>query len=77
MGKKINGDLPTARVLALAKEIGDEPFAWEEREDGSVLIVFTNKGKRLFEPEPKKIIHTKKEAEEAVKTLPPKKNKEK
>ena len=41
-----------ARVLALAKQINDEPIAWNEREDGSIVIVFCNKGKHTFEPEP-------------------------
>ena len=41
-----------ARVLALAKLIDDEPIDWKEREDGSIVIVFCNKGKRTFEPEP-------------------------
>jgi replicative superfamily II helicase len=69
-----------ARVLALAKEIDDKPLAWNEREDGSVVIVFCNKGKLTFEPEKKlpkimhsihSVIHTKEEAQEAVETLTP------
>jgi hypothetical protein len=62
-----------ARVLALAKEIDDQPLAWNEREDGSVVIVFCNKGKLTFEPEKKlpKIIHTKQEAEAVVADMTP------
>jgi hypothetical protein len=77
MPKLENGDIPSARVLALAKEIGDEPIAWVEHEDGSILIVFNQKGKRTFEKESEieeafTVIHTKAEAEEVVKTLTPK-----
>lgn len=40
-----------ARVAALAAQIGDEPIAWKEHTDGSIVIVFCNKGKRTFEKE--------------------------
>jgi hypothetical protein len=61
-----------ARVLALAEQIGDIPLAWNEHEDGSIVIVFNSKGKQAFEPEKKPIIHTKADAVEAVATLTPK-----
>ena len=70
-------DTIPARVLALAKLIDDEPIAWNEREDGSIVIVFCNKGKRTFEPEIKAetllrpIIHTNEEAKAVVETLTP------
>ena len=41
-----------ARVLALAAQINDEPLAWNEHADGSIVIVFSNKGKHLFTPLP-------------------------
>jgi hypothetical protein len=41
-----------ARVAALAAQIGDEPIAWNERTDGSITIVFCNKGKHTFDPVP-------------------------
>lgn len=40
-----------ARVKALALQIGDEPIDWNERKDGSIVIVFCNKGKQTFLPE--------------------------
>jgi len=68
-----------ARVMALAAKIGDEPIAWSvEGEDGSITIVFCNKGKMKFLAEPvvepevfETVIHTNEEAQEAVKTLAP------
>lgn len=70
-----------ARVKALAEKIGDEPLDWSEKPDGSIVIVFCNKGKQTFMPEPEEkprpIIHTKAEAEEAVSGLPKRKAKEK
>jgi hypothetical protein len=70
---------PPARVVAIAAKIGDEPIAWSpDRADGSVTIVFCNKGKmtfqaeQIFEPEVfEVVIHTNEEAQEAVKTLAP------
>lgn len=65
------------RVLALAEQIGDEPIAWKEHEDGSIVIVFNSKGKRAFLKDAEQfeevltVIHTKAEAEEVVKTLTP------
>ncbi len=68
-------DTIPARVKALALQIGDEPIAWNEREDGSIVIVFNQKGKQTFEPEVKaelpKIIHTNEEAKAVVETLTP------
>lgn len=73
-----------ARVMAISQQIGDQPIAWKEHDDGSVVIVFNSKGKQTFTRDyvievPDKsftpIIHTNKEAEEIVKTLPPKKKK--
>lgn len=70
-------DTIPARVLALAKLIDDEPIAWSEREDGSIVIVFNQKGKQTFEPEikpeplPRPIIHTNEEAQAVVQTLTP------
>ena len=69
----MNTTIP-ARVLALAKQINDEPIAWNERADGSIVIVFNQKGKQTFEPEkplPRPIIHTKEEAQAVVETLTP------
>lgn len=69
----MNNTIP-ARVLALAKQINDEPIAWSEREDGSIVIVFNQKGKQTFEPEkplPRPIIHTNEEAQAVVQTLTP------
>lgn len=40
-----------ARIAALAAQVGDTPLDWKEREDGSIVIVFCNKGKKTFEPE--------------------------
>lgn len=60
-----------ARVQALADQVGDQVVAWNEKEDGSVVIVFNSKGKQTFEKiEFEKFIHTKAEAEQVVKTLP-------
>ena len=39
-----------ARVQALAEQIKDTPLAWNERADGSIVIVFSNKGKLTFDP---------------------------
>lgn len=67
-------DTIPARVKALALQIGDEPIAWNEREDGSIVIVFNQKGKQTFEPEktlPHPIIHTNEEAKAVVETLTP------
>lgn len=67
-------DTIPARVLALAKQINDEPIAWNERADGSIVIVFNQKGKQTFEPEkplPRPIIHTNEEAQAVVETLTP------
>lgn len=67
-------DTIPARVKALALQIGDEPIAWNEREDGSIVIVFNQKGKQTFEPEkplPRPIIHTNEEAQAVVQTLTP------
>ena len=67
-------DTIPARVKALALQIGDEPIAWNEREDGSIVIVFNQKGKQTFEPEkalPRPIIHTNEEAKAVVETLTP------
>ena len=52
MGRAADGDKPPARVLALAAQIEDEPLAWNEHDDGSITIVFCNKGKRTFVAEP-------------------------
>ena len=41
-----------ARVKALAMQIMDEPLSWNERADGSIVIVFCNKGKHTFAPDP-------------------------
>ena len=41
-----------ARVQALAAQINDEPLSWNERADGSIVIVFCNKGKLTFAPDP-------------------------
>lgn len=73
-----------ARVKALALLIGDEPIAWKEREDGSIVIVFNQKGKRVFELEEQaailprpimhsihSVIHTNEEAQAVVETLTP------
>ena len=66
-----------ARVLALAEQIKDKPLAWIEHADGSITIVFCNKGKRLFEKESEKeiaftdVIHTNEDAQEVVQTLAP------
>jgi hypothetical protein len=67
------------RVLALAEKFGDTPVAWKEHEDGSITIVFCNKGKQTFEKtaeieeveEVLTVITTKAEAEEAVGRLTP------
>lgn len=71
-------DRVPARVQAIADKIGDAPLAWREREDGSIVIVFNSKGKQTFEKveEFDHIIHTKAEAQEVVKTLPPRRKKE-
>jgi len=69
-----------ARALALSEKIGDAPISWKEHDDGSVTIVFCNKGKQKFEKieqleeiaESYTVIRTKAEAEEVVKTLTPK-----
>lgn len=67
-----------ARVLALAEQIGDQPIAWKEHDDGSIVIVFNSKGKRTFEKESEQdieevltVIHTKADAEAAVSKLTP------
>lgn len=67
-----------ARVLALAKQVSDQPIAWKEHDDGSVVIVFNSKGKRTFLRESVEevdavltVIHTKADAEEAVAKLTP------
>lgn len=41
-----------ARVMALAKVVEDTPIAWKEYDNGSIVIVFANKGKRIFDPVP-------------------------
>lgn len=66
-------DRVPARVQAIADKIGDVPLAWNEKEDGSIIIVFNSKGKQTFAKveEFEHIIHTKAEAQEVVKTLPP------
>ncbi len=38
-----------ARVAALAAWIADEPLSWREREDGSIVIVFNQRGKLTFD----------------------------
>lgn len=65
-------DRVPARVQAIADKIGDAPLAWNEKEDGSIVIIFNSKGKQTFEKveEFEKVIHTKAEAQEVVKTLP-------
>ncbi len=67
-----------ARVIALAEQFGDTPLSWREHEDGSITIVFNSKGKHKFQKQGEEeiaevltIIHTKSEAEQAVKTLTP------
>jgi hypothetical protein len=67
-----------ARVLAIAEKVQDEPLAWKEHADGSVTIVFCNKGKQTFEanqvievPAFENVIHTNEDAQEAVQTLAP------
>lgn len=67
-----------ARVLALADQVGDQPIAWKEHDDGSVVIVFNSKGKRTFLRESVEevetvltVIHTKADAEAAVSKLTP------
>lgn len=70
-------DRVPARVQVIADKIGDAPLAWNEKENGDIIIVFNTKGKQTFESIPfEKAIHTKQEAEEAVKSLPPRKKKE-
>ena len=69
-------DITSSRVVALAEKIGDAPLSAFEREDGTIVIVFCNKGKLFFEPKPepaptvRRVIHTKSEAEEAVAAPP-------
>ena len=57
-----------ARVQALAEQIKDTPLAWNERADGSIVIVFSNKGKLTFAPDP---ILPPPLAEEASEDVPP------
>lgn len=45
-------DAVTPRVNALAKLMGDTVEAFFERPNGEIVIVFTNKGKHTFKPEP-------------------------
>ena len=79
-GSIAEGSHIPARVAAIAAHIEDIPDAWNEKEDGSVVIVFSTKGKQTFERTyqvhvqefAKPIIHTKAEAEEVAQTLPPK-----
>ena len=78
MGRTADGDKPPARVLTLAAQIGDEPLKWTEYEDGSITIVFCNKGKRTFLKESESeaptfepIIHTNEDAQAVVQTLAP------
>jgi len=80
-GRLADGDRVPARVAAIAAQIGDEAIAWNEHEDGTVVIVFNQKGKRTFERDfeilvPNKVfakpaIHTNEDAQEAVETLTP------
>lgn len=78
-GRVADGDPIPERVKKVAELIGSDPLAWREKEDGSIVIVFSTKGKHTFPPEPapefKPIIHTRQEAAEVVKTLPPKSKK--
>lgn len=67
-----------ARVLAIAEKVQDEPLAWKEHADGSVTIVFCNKGKRLFQKESETeipafedVIRTNEDAQDAIQTLAP------
>lgn len=65
-----------ARVFALAKKVGDKPLAWKEYADGSITIVFCNKGKRIFQKESEvsafeDVMHTNEDAQEVVQTLTP------
>jgi len=79
-GNALTDPVP-ARVQAIADKIGDAPLAWNEKEDGSIVIVFNTKGKQTFEKVSEveetfdHVIHTKAEAEEVVKTLPPRRKK--
>lgn len=38
-----------AHVAEIAKQIADEPLSWREHENGTITIVFANKGKRTFD----------------------------
>ena len=84
-GSIAEGSHLPARIAAIATHIGDKAIAWNEREDGSVVIVFNQKGKQTFEKDykipvkefAKPVIHTKQEAVETVESLPPKHKKEK
>ena len=77
-----------ARVLAIAEKIEDSPLDWKENNDGSIVIIFQNKGKLMFMPDfgaddpiPHPafsgVIYTNEDAQEAVKTLAPAKPKNK
>lgn len=57
-----------ARVAALAAQINDEPIAWNERADGSIVIVFNQKGKQTFLPET--VLPAKAEEREAKQRTP-------
>ena len=39
------------RVDRISKKLNDVALSWRELEDGSVVIVFSNSGKRTFPPE--------------------------
>lgn len=39
-----------ANVQTRATEIGDTPLDWGERADGTLWIVFCNKGKHIYPP---------------------------
>ena len=39
------------RVDRISKKLNDVALSWRELEDGSVVIVFCNSGKRTFPPE--------------------------
>ena len=67
------------RVDRISKKLNDVALSWRELEDGSVVIVFSNSGKRTFPPEEVHnldpiipIIKTKEDAVTAVAALPPK-----
>ena len=65
------------RVDRISKKLNDVALSWRELDDGSVVIVFCNLGKRTFPPEQIHkldpiipIIKTNEEAVTAVATLP-------